>query len=122
MKLQFTHTVSQKRLPENVNQKMVIEVEYDHEQDSFDVLNVDVYEDGKFKCEISKLLHKAEGNPLKYMAEEIPWADIYREMHEEKVLEEDFDIVQPTLFDQVAKLSKDCNAIFYGINVKNGKP
>lgn len=59
-----------------VNQSLTIEVIYDTQEDSFEVENVYLIQ-GDIKLEISKLLHKAEGNPLNTILENINWHEIY---------------------------------------------
>lgn len=53
-------------------QSMEVVVDYNQEEDNFDVLSVFVTQ-GCITLEISKLLHKAEGNPLNAMVEAIDW-------------------------------------------------
>lgn len=57
---------------------MVISIDYQPSDDSFDSVQVEVYQDDQFMCEISDLLDKAEGYPLAAMIESIDWKDAYR--------------------------------------------
>lgn len=79
-KLTHSHDIIEKR---NFNktlvaQTMEIEVDYNPEDESVEVLNVNIYENGVLVCEISKLLHKAEGFPLSAMIDSIEWPMIYK--------------------------------------------
>jgi hypothetical protein len=79
-KLTHSHQITEKRDfgKTVVNQLMQIEVDYNAEDESIEVLNVFIFQDGKFICEISKLLHKAEGSPLSAIIDSIEWAMIYK--------------------------------------------
>ena len=79
MKLTHFHQITERRNfgKETVNQQMDITVDYDHEDDSISNPVVEIIQDGKVICEISKLLDKAEGEPLLAMIEAIDWREIY---------------------------------------------
>lgn len=79
MFLQFEHSITEKRDfgRTTVNQSMVIRVDYNEGDDTYDIIGVDLYEGGVFKAEISKLLDKAEGSPLCVMLEAIEWSSLY---------------------------------------------
>lgn len=84
MKLMHQHFINEKRDFGRtvVNQIMYVIVEYNkahHEVE--DVIGVEVWENGKC-MEISKLLDKAEGNPLSEIIDAIDWED-YAEQYEE---------------------------------------
>jgi hypothetical protein len=87
-RLTFSHKISERRNfgKTVVNQEMVIAVDYDPEEDSIDLVKVDVYQEGIHIAEISKLLDKAEGNPLTTMIEAINWQELYAD---QKVLAEE---------------------------------
>lgn len=78
MKLTSTHEIIEKRKVGTIHQQMDIVVEYNPEEDDFEVLEVWVSQDGKGRMEISELLDNAEGNPLNHMVTEINWREIYR--------------------------------------------
>lgn len=77
VKLKYSHQITEKRLFNKVvvNQEMIICVDYDGE--SYDNVEVLVYENGKYMGEISKLLDDAEGQPLVTMLEAINWDEMY---------------------------------------------
>lgn len=79
MILHFQHDISEKRDfgRTTVNQTMIINVDYNEGEDTYEVIGVDLYEGGVFKAEISKLLDKAEGSPLCMMLEAINWQSVY---------------------------------------------
>lgn len=79
MRLQFSHQVTEKRIfgKVTVKQEMVVSADYDRSDDSIDNVEVHLYENGSFVAEISKLLDKAEGNPLATMIEAINWNELY---------------------------------------------
>lgn len=78
-KLTFSHQISEKRKFGQlvVNQTMVVSADYNPEDGGIDNIEVDIYQDGKHVSEISKLLDKAEGNPLITIIEAINWDELY---------------------------------------------
>ncbi len=84
-KLSYWHEITEKRNfgKTIVNQRMEIEVDYDHEENDFNVENVYIYEAGT-KIEVSKLLDKAEGSPLAAMLDAIEWKELYYDQKEEQ--------------------------------------
>lgn len=78
-KLKFSHEIVERRLfgKVTVKQEMIIQVDYDGE--TIDNVEVLIYENGKYMGEISKLLDKAEGQPLAEMLEAIDWRQLYHE-------------------------------------------
>lgn len=97
MKLYFTHSISEGRDfgTKTVHQDMVISVDYDPVENSYQYPEVSILQDGKFLCEISKLLDKAEGGPLVEMLEAIDWRSLYYEQMEEKNSFTPFKLSQP---------------------------
>lgn len=85
VKLSFQHSIAGKK---TTNQTMVVSVEYDEVHDSIEDIEVDIYEGGVYKCEISDLLNKAEGNPLISIIEAINWQEIYADTKAEIIQEE----------------------------------
>ena len=79
MILTFKHCITEKRNfgKEVVTQIMDVRVTYNPEDDTIDSPEVFIYQEGKV-LEVSTLLHKAEGNPLATMLEEINWREMYR--------------------------------------------
>lgn len=79
-KLTHSHNITEKRDfgKTVVNQSMEIKVDYNPQDESIEVLNVNISQNGVFICEISKLLHKAEGFPLQSMIDTIDWPMIYK--------------------------------------------
>ncbi len=76
-KLSFTHGITERRLNGKlINQEMIVKCLYDYEEDSTDDIEVHIYQDGKHVAEISKLLGKAEGDPLSVMIEAINWQEV----------------------------------------------
>lgn len=59
------------------NQTMLVTVDYDNEQDTFTVKAVNIYQNGKFVVEISKLL---EGDPLGTLVNSINWLQVYHDL------------------------------------------
>jgi len=78
MKLEHTHEITERRKNGVVNQRMTIRVDYDHKEDSISDIEVFIFQDG-VKLEISKLLDKAEGDPLCVMIEAIDWQQLAAE-------------------------------------------
>lgn len=78
MKLTFTHTITEKRDfgKTVVTQHMDVTVEYDTSDDSISDPIV-VITEGGCSMEVSKLLDKAEGNPLNTILEAINWREVY---------------------------------------------
>ena len=79
MKLEYTHEVTERR--KNgiaVDSKMTIRVDYDSKEDSISDIEVFVTQ-GEVTLEISKLLDKAEGDPLCQMIEAIDWRQLAAE-------------------------------------------
>lgn len=76
-KLKHTYYITEKRLfgKVTVNQEMVIQVDYDGE--TIDNVEVLLFENGKYKCEISKLLDEAK--VLDVILEAIDWNQLYHE-------------------------------------------
>lgn len=86
MKLSFSHSVTERRkLGGTVNQEMIITVDYDPYENGISNPTVEIIQDGKVVCEISKLLDKAEGGPLVEMLEAIEWRTLY---YDEKIDDE----------------------------------
>lgn len=83
VKLSFEHSFRKK---DGTNQTMVVTVDYDPVHDGIEDIEVDLYEGCVFKCEISDLLDKAEGNPLTTIIEAINWQEIHA--NSEIILEE----------------------------------
>lgn len=75
--ISFQHAITETRKGGTVNQTMIVQVDYYPEEDTFNVLSVNIYENGRFLADISKLLHKAEGNPLNTIVESINWGELY---------------------------------------------
>jgi hypothetical protein len=88
-KINFSHEITERRDHGRVvvNQEMVITVDFEPSNDSFEVEEVNLFQDGKHIAEISKLLDKAEGNPLQSILEAIDWAQVYAESMEPSELE-----------------------------------
>ena len=79
MKLEYTHEVTERRkIYGTINQYMTIRVDYDPKEDSISDIEVFVIQDG-IRIEISKLLDKAEGDPLCQMIEAIDWRQLAAE-------------------------------------------
>ena len=79
MKLEYTHEVTERR--KNglaVDSKMTIRVDYDSKEDSISDIEVFITQAG-VTIEISKLLDKAEGDPLCVMIEAIDWRQLAAE-------------------------------------------
>ena len=79
MKLEYTHEITERR--KNglaVDSKMTIRVDYDSKEDSIDDVEVFITQYG-VTMEISKLLDKAEGDPLCQMIEAIDWRQLAAE-------------------------------------------
>lgn len=83
MTLTYYHQISERREGSTINQQMDITVDYSPQDESIKVRSVDVIQDGVKVCEISKLLDKAEGEPLHRMIESIDWLQIYLETRDE---------------------------------------
>ena len=77
MRLSYTHEIIEKRKGVNVRQEMEIVVNY--EPDDIEVVEVNIYQDGRKIGEISELLDKAEGDPLCTMLDAIDWYRLYYE-------------------------------------------
>ena len=77
MRLSYTHEIIEKRKGVNVRQEMEIVVNY--EPDDIEVVEVNIYQDGRKIGEISELLDKAEGDPLCTMLDAIDWDQLYYE-------------------------------------------
>lgn len=86
MKLTHYTDISEKRDGGRtiVNQRLLIEVSYDPKENSFVVDHVWIIEQNCIKIEVSKLLHKAEGNPLNTILESIDWQSLYADYKEEQ--------------------------------------
>ena len=80
-KLRFTHDITERRNfgKTVVNQQMEVVADYNPRNDRLDIDAVNIYQDGELVCEISKLLDKAEGNPLTTIIEAIDWMQLYAE-------------------------------------------
>lgn len=80
-KLTFTHEITERRNfgKTIVNQTMEIVADYDLSERSLDIEAVNIYQDGVFVAEVSKLLDKAEGNPLTTIIEAIDWDELAAE-------------------------------------------
>ena len=78
MKLEYTHEITERRKKGVVNQTMIIRVDYDSKEDSISDIEVFVTQAG-VTLEISKLLDKAEGDPLCQMIEAIDWRQLAAE-------------------------------------------
>ena len=79
MKLEYTHEVTERRkIYGTINQYMTIRVDYDPKEDSISDIEVFITQDG-VTMEISKLLDKAEGDPLCQMIEAIDWRQLAAE-------------------------------------------
>lgn len=78
-KLQFIHSITENRDfgKVTVNQKMVIEVNYDFRTHDIETLSVNIYENGKFMAEISGLLDTCQGNPLNKVIDAIDWRELF---------------------------------------------
>lgn len=85
-KLNYSHETIQKRNCGRtvVEQTLDIEVDYDEKENSFNVENVRLYENGKFVAEIAWLLEKAPGNPLDTILGTIDWSEVYLDYKEEQ--------------------------------------
>jgi hypothetical protein len=84
-KLSFTHDITERRDfgQTVINQRMEVVVDYDPKERSIDDTAVYVSQ-GDIKIEISKLLNKAEGNPLVTIIEAIDWEELYADQQYEK--------------------------------------
>ena len=85
MKLEHSHEITERRKNGVVSQTMTVRVDYDRKEDSISDIEVFITQ-GNVTLEISKLLDKAEGDPLYQIIEAIDWqqlaADtIYDEYH-----------------------------------------
>lgn len=79
MKLEYTHEITERRkIYGTINQYMTIRVDYDPKEDSISDVQVFVTQ-GEVTLEISKLLDKAEGDPLCQMIEAIDWRQLASE-------------------------------------------
>lgn len=79
MKLEYTHEITERRkIYGTINQYMTIRVDYDPKEDSISDVQVFVTQ-GEVTLEISKLLDKAEGDPLCVMIEAIDWRQLAAE-------------------------------------------
>ena len=79
MKLEYTHEITERRkIYGTINQYMTIRVDYDPKEDSISDVQVFVTQ-GEVTLEISKLLDKAEGDPLCQMIEAIDWRQLAAE-------------------------------------------
>lgn len=79
MKLEYTHEITERRkIYGTINQYMTIRVDYDPKEDSISDVQVFVTQ-GEVTLEISKLLDKAEGDPLCVMIEAIDWRQLASE-------------------------------------------
>lgn len=79
MKLEHTHEVTERRKNGlTIDSKMTIRVDYDHKEDSISDVEVFITQYG-VTMEISKLLDKAEGDPLCVMIEAIDWQQLAAE-------------------------------------------
>ena len=79
MKLEYTHEITERRkIYGTINQYMTIRVDYDPKEDSISDVQVFVTQ-GEVTLEISKLLDKAEGDPLCQMIEAIDWQQLASE-------------------------------------------
>lgn len=58
-------------------QELWIEVEYNREEDSLEVISATLYRDGLSIAEISKLLSDAPGDALSFILESIDWGEEY---------------------------------------------
>lgn len=78
-KLSYTHDITERRNfgKKIVNQQMEVVADYNPTDESLDIDAVNIYQDGAHVCEISKLLDKAEGNPLTTIIEAIDWRQLY---------------------------------------------
>lgn len=61
----------------DIHQKLIITVNYNIEEDTLDVLDVFLYQNGAYLGEISGIMHKAPGDPLSALVEAINWQEIY---------------------------------------------
>lgn len=84
MKLTFSHQIIERRRFATVTQELFISVDYDPEEDSIGDIEVSIFQDRKFMVEVSKLLDKAEGNPLLAIVEAIDWRQLWAETKAEK--------------------------------------
>lgn len=86
-KLSFTHWITEKRDfgKKTVNQRMDILVDYDPQTEDVEVDAVYIFEGSIKLAEISKLLDKAEGDPLYAMVNAIDWKQMYYE-HKQEML------------------------------------
>ena len=78
MKLEYVHGITERRKNDLVSQTMIIRVDYDRKEDSISDPEVFIIQDG-VKLEISKLLDKADGDPLCVMIEAIDWQQLAAE-------------------------------------------
>lgn len=78
-KLTFTHEITEKRIIGKVCQVMNISCDYEPTEGAISNVSVCIYQEGKFVGEVSKLLEKAEGNPLLTMIEAIDWSELHSE-------------------------------------------
>ena len=77
MRLSHSHEIIEKRKGVNIRQEMEIVVNY--EPDDIEIVEVNIYQDGRKLGEISELLDKAEGDPLCTMLDAIEWDLMYYE-------------------------------------------
>lgn len=73
--LTWWHETVEVRKTGRIRQKLFIKVQYDGE--CITPISMELYEDGKYVAEISKLMDKAEGSPLNAMLDAINWDDLY---------------------------------------------
>lgn len=87
-KLTFTHWITERRDfgKKTVTQRMDILVDYDPHTEDVEVDAVYIFEGSIKLAEISKLLDKAEGEPLYAMIEAIDWKKMYYE-HKQEILQ-----------------------------------
>lgn len=79
-KLSFAHSVIIKgNNGTRSEQQLEIVVDYNPYDDSIDDVEIYVSEHGRRVCEISKLLDKAEGDPLPDMLAAIDWRELWRD-------------------------------------------
>lgn len=114
-KLSYWHDITEKREFGKVivNQRLEIKVDYEYENLHIEVTEVNLYQNGVFVAEISKLLDKAEGNPLNVMLENINWEDVYQDSKEESVVEK-----PSSVFDMTANIVKNDALNRFGINLR----
>ena len=104
MKVKLSHwtDITERRKDYVANQRLLVEVIYDPQEQSIVVENVWIIEQNCIKIEVSKLLDKAEGCPLATILDAIDWQDLYHDYREEQQQTFDKLPLNESLFQRIA--------------------